>query len=50
MIENTNEMYNPRLNPLQKDLVRRLVNLTKEDEYYFEGEIETIKKELSIDE
>jgi hypothetical protein len=24
MIENTNEMYNPRLNPLQKELVREL--------------------------
>jgi hypothetical protein len=27
MIENTNEMYNPRLNPLQKELVRELRTL-----------------------
>ena len=27
MIENTNEMYNPKLNPLQKELVREYVRV-----------------------
>jgi hypothetical protein len=30
MIENTNEMYNPRLNPLQKELVRELIHLMED--------------------